>query len=253
MYKEYLWAEKAPYETDLRPSLEAHEVAGAKSAIVVCPGGGYTGKAVDHEGAAFCRLFNEAGYSAYQLDYRVFPCHYEAPLSDALRAVRVVRAKGYEKVGIIGFSAGGNLVCCAADYFDYGDPAAQDPIERVSSRPDALISCYAVVSFRAYTHSGSARALLGEHYGEEALMRRFSAELHVREDAPHAFIWHTVEDQAVPVENSLMLARAYQEKQVPFELHIFPSGEHGLGLAPGVPGTSQWPALMLDWLAREGF
>ena len=163
MCKEYLWAGKAPYETDLRPSIEAHCVPGAKSAVVVCPGGGYTMKAIDHEGAAFCRLFNDAGYSAYQLDYRVRPCHYEAPLSDALRAMRMVRAKGYEKVGIIGFSAGGNLVCNVANFFDYGKENAEDPIERFSSRPDALIACYAVVSFCAYAHEGSARALLGDH------------------------------------------------------------------------------------------
>ena len=253
MCKEYLWAGKAPYETDLRPSIEAHCVPGAKSAVVVCPGGGYTMKAIDHEGAAFCRLFNDAGYSAYQLDYRVRPCHYEAPLSDALRAMRMVRAKGYEKVGIIGFSAGGNLVCNVANFFDYGKTDAEDPIERVSSRPDALIACYAVVSFCTHAHEGSARPLLGEHYGEEALMHRFSAEMNVREDAPHAFIWHTVEDQAVPVENSLMLAQAYRAKRVPFEMHIFPQGAHGLGLAQDIPGACQWPQLMLDWLAREGF
>ena len=253
MCKEYLWAGKAPYETDLRPSIEAHCVPGAKSAVVVCPGGGYTMKAIDHEGAAFCRLFNDAGYSAYQLDYRVRPCHYEAPLSDALRAVRLVRAKGYEKVGIIGFSAGGNLVCNVANFFDYGKEDAEDPIERFSSRPDALIACYAVVSFCAYAHEGSALALLGEHFGEETLMQRFSAEMNVREDSPHAFIWHTVEDQAVPVENSILLAQAYHEKHVPFELHIFPQGVHGLGLAQDVPGACQWPQLMLDWLAREGF
>ena len=210
-------------------------------------------KAIDHEGAAFCRLFNDAGYSAYQLDYRVRPCHYEAPLSDALRAVRLVRAKGYEKVGIIGFSAGGNLVCNVANFFDNGKEDAEDPIERFSSRPDALIACYAVVSFCAYAHEGSALALLGEHFGEETLMQRFSAEMNVREDSPHAFIWHTVEDQAVPVENSILLAQAYREKCVPFEMHIFPQGAHGLGLAQDIPGACQWPQLMLDWLAREGF
>ena len=253
MQIEYLWNEKAPFQIDFRPFMECNPIPGAKSAIIVCPGGGYEFKSTEHEGREFCRFFNDAGYSAYQLDYRVFPCHREAPLQDALRAIRMVRAKGYEKVGIMGFSAGGNLACCAAVHFDGGNPDADDPVDRFSSRPDALISCYSVVSFQEYTHAGSVKALLADVAENEELQKRFSAQKNVKDDSPHAFIWHTAEDAAVPVENSLMLAGAYSAKKIPFEMHIFPNGGHGLGMAQGVPGTETWPELMLDWLKREAF
>ena len=251
-----LWPGEAPYSAfspgQAQPTLEAYPVPGARGAVVVCPGGGYVTKA-PHEGAPIAGMINEAGVSAYVLDYRVKPCHIEAPLSDAKRAVRVVRAMGYEKVAILGFSAGGHLCCSAATLYDAGDPASDDPVERLSSRPDGFIPCYAVVSFLSFPHQGSVGALLGDRKGETALKERFSAEQHVTDDTPPAFIWHTAADQGVPVGHSLLLAQALARCGVPMELHIFPEGRHGLGLAKDTPGACRWPALLQGWLIREGY
>lgn len=249
-----LWEGLAPYseEGDFQPSMRAYPVAGSRGAVVVCPGGGYAIKA-DHEGSTIARMLNAGGVSAYVLDYRVKPCHYEAPLSDAKRAIRTLRALGYEKVAILGFSAGGHLCCSAATLYDAGDPTSPDPIERLSSRPDGFIACYAVVSFLNHTHRGSAVNLLGDKADDLTLLRRFSAEQNVTRDTPPAFIWHTVADGGVPVENSLNLAKALSEKQVSYEMHLFPEGPHGLGLATGNPTVAQWAGLCQRWLARNGY
>ena len=232
--------------------MTAYPVEGSKGAVVVCPGGGYTGKAA-HEGAPVALMLNEAGISAYVLDYRVKPCHHEAPMADAHRAIRTLRSMGYEKVGILGFSAGGHLTCAAATLYDLGNPDAEDPIERFSSRPDAFIPCYAVVSFISFRHQGSVDSLLGERKTDFELIYRFSAEMHVDKNTPPAFIWHTAEDSGVPVENSLHLARAMAHAGVPYELHIFPNGSHGLGLAQNNPAAKDWPGLCQDWLLNLGF
>ncbi|MBP3655777.1 MAG: alpha/beta hydrolase [Clostridia bacterium] len=252
-----LWPEgRTPYMEECAgqpaPTLEAFPAEGSKGAVVVCPGGGYTHKA-QHEGAPIARMLQEAGVSAYVLDYRVAPCPYETPLGDAQRAVRTVRAMGYEKVAILGFSAGGNLACCAATLWDLGCPEAEDPIERQSCRPDGLISCYSVVSMTQHTHIGSVKSLLGEQAGSVVLQRRFSAERNVTKDTPPAFIWHTASDGAVPVENSLNLAAAMSLHGVPFELHIFPEGRHGLGLSHDVPAAAQWVPLCRRWLKDGGY
>ena len=251
-----LWPGEAPYTAESpsqrQPSLMPYRVEGSKGAVVVLPGGGYCMKA-DHEGGVIAEMINEAGVSAYVLDYRVKPCHYLAPLADAKRAIRTVRAMGYEKVAILGFSAGGHLCCSAATLYDAGDPQAEDPLERLSSRPDGFIPCYAVVSFTAFRHQGSVDALLGDKKTDYALLRRFSAELNVTSDTPPAFIWHTAADQAVPVENSLRLAGALAAACVPFEMHIFPEGAHGLGLAKDLPVVAQWAKLCQGWLVRQGY
>ena len=234
------------------PAITPYPVEGSRGAVVVCPGGGYCGRA-SHEGAHIAKMINAAGVSAFVLDYRVNPCHYEAPLTDAKRAIRTVRSMGYEKVAILGFSAGGHLCCSAATLYDLGNPDAEDPIERLSSRPDAFIPCYPVASFVSFRHQGSVENLLGEYKTNYPMLRRFSAELQVTPDTPPAFIWHTATDAGVPVENSIQLAAALSKAGVPFELHIFPEGPHGLGLAGGRPGAGEWPALCQKWLTRLGF
>ncbi len=251
-----LWPGDAPYTADSpgqrQPSLMPYPVEGAKGAVVVLPGGGYVMKA-DHEGRAIAEMINRAGVAAYVLDYRVKPCHFEAPLSDAKRAIRLVRSMGYEKVAILGFSAGGHLCCSAATLYDAGDPNAADPVQRLSSRPDGFIPCYAVVSFTSFRHQGSVEALLGDKKTDYTLLRHFSAELNVTPDTPPAFIWHTAVDEAVPVENSLNLASALSHAGVAFELHVFPAGHHGLGLAESVPQTAQWAGLLGKWLISQGY
>ena len=255
--KIYLWKEDAPYTQfsplQAQPSVTEYAVPGSRGAVVVVPGGGYCMKA-DHEGAPIAEMLNQAGVSAYVLDYRVKPCHMLAPLADAKRAIRLVRSMGYEKVAILGFSAGGHLTCTAATLYDAGDPDAADPLERLSSRPDAFIPCYAVVSFGAFTHRGSRESLLGQENADNwELVRKFSNELHITPDTPEAFIWHTAADQAVPVENSLNLALALSAQGVPYEMHIFPQGRHGLGLAEEFEDVKQWSALLQKWLVLRNY
>ena len=255
--KIYLWKEDAPYTQfsplQAQPSVTEYAVPGSRGAVVVVPGGGYCMKA-DHEGAPIAEMLNQAGVSAYVLDYRVKPCHMLAPLADAKRAIRLVRSMGYEKVAILGFSAGGHLTCTAATLYDAGNPDAADPLERLSSRPDAFIPCYAVVSFGAFTHRGSRESLLGQENADNwELVRKFSNELHITPDTPEAFIWHTAADQAVPVENSLNLALALSAQGVPYEMHIFPQGRHGLGLAEEYEDVKQWTALLQKWLVLRNY
>ena len=255
--KIYLWKEDAPYTQfsplQAQPSVTEYAVPGSRGAVVVVPGGGYCMKA-DHEGAPIAEMLNQAGVSAYVLDYRVKPCHMLAPLADAKRAIRLVRSMGYEKVAILGFSAGGQLTCTAATLYDAGDPDAADPLERLSSRPDAFIPCYAVVSFGAFTHRGSRESLLGQENADNwELVRKFSNELHITPDTPEAFIWHTAADQAVPVENSLNLALALSAQGVPYEMHIFPQGRHGLGLAEEFEDVKQWVPLLQKWLVLRNY
>lgn len=251
-----LWEKEAPYseysKDQPQPSLEAFPVPGSRGAMVVCPGGGYTHKAA-HEGVPIARLLQGAGISAYVLDYRVSPCHREAPLSDARRAIRLLKQRGYEKVGILGFSAGGHLCCSAATLYEPGNPESADPVERFSSRPDVFCPCYAVVTFGKYTHMGSRESLLGEEKDNEALVRRFSAELNVTRDTPPAFIWHTAQDGLVPAQNSLQLAMALRDNDVMFELHVYPLGHHGIGLGSENQVASQWGGEMCRFLVGMGF
>ena len=240
-----LWPDReAPYTAECpgqaQPSVKAFPVEGAKIAVVVCPGGGYEFKA-PHEGDPVAERFNREGIAAYVLDYRVKPCHWLAPLSDAQRAVRVVRAMGYDYVGILGFSAGGHLTCSVATHYDSGVAASEDPVERLSCRPDFFVPCYPVVSMSQYTHYGSVLALLGgsDRHEQE---RFFSAELNVTPDTPPAYIWHSSNDDLVPVENSLLLAGALARAGVLFELHVFADAPHGVGLAEDRPDIATWPA-----------
>ena len=235
-----------------QPSVKEFAVPGARSAMVICPGGGYHVK-VNHEKDNIAAIFEAAGIAAYILDYRVKPCHPETPLCDALRAIRVARSLGYEKVGIIGFSAGGHVCCSAATLYDMGDPEAADPIERLSARPDAFVSAYSVVSFTAFRHQGSLENLLGERKTDAALLNRFSAELNVTRDTPPGFIWHSRDDETVPVENSLLLAMALSVKGVPYELHVFPGGCHGAGVASPDPRAEAWSGMCVTWLKSLGF
>ena len=241
----------APSITIYYPQYRKDGQKNSPGVVLVCPGGGYTHKA-EHEGEPIAYMINMGDMAAAVLDYRVSPCPHGVPLGDAQRAIRLLRSMGYEKVAILGFSAGGNLACNAATHYDLGDPKAEDPVERFSCRPDGLISCYSVVSLVQNTHVGSLMSLLGKDYWKPALQRYYSAELNVTCDTPPAFIWHTAEDGAVPVENSLSLAAAYSRAGVPFELHVFPEGHHGIGLANGFSACA-WPGLCQSWLKRQGY
>jgi acetyl esterase/lipase len=152
----------------------------------------------------------------------------------------------------MGFSAGGHLASTVGTHFDDGRADAEDPVDRMSCRPDAMILCYPVITFGEYRHHGSMINLIGENPSDE-LIKLLSNELHVTPDTPPTFLWHTADDQAVPVQNSLLFAEALRRCGVPFELHIYPHGRHGLGLALGEPSVSSWTELCARWLKNLGF
>ncbi|HEV7501996.1 MAG TPA: alpha/beta hydrolase [Vicinamibacteria bacterium] len=229
------------------------------AAAVVCPGGGYTRLASDHEGKQVAEWLNSLGLSAFVLQYRVGPRYrHPAPLLDAQRALRLVRSRAQDfdvdpgRLGIVGFSAGGHLAATTGTHFDDGQPGAADPIDRMGSRPDFLILAYPVVTMSAaFAHRGSVDNLLGPS-PDPSLAADLSPELRVTARTPPAFLFHTADDATVPVENSLVLAEAFHRAGVPVELHVFPTGHHGLGLAPGDPVVSQWPGLCAAWLRALG-
>ncbi len=262
-----LWPGGAPgavgeAESD-RPRLFVHTPAEGRangSAIVIFPGGGYGGLAMDHEGVQIARWFNERGFAAYILRYRHAPAYrHPIPLTDAKRALRHVRhhaaANGIQsdRIGVMGFSAGGHLASTLATHFDAGDPQAADPIERVSCRPDFLILCYPVITFleEPYVHKGSRRNLLGENPPAE-LVEELSNERQVFAETPPTFLFHTSEDAAVPPENSILFYQALRAAKVPAELHIYRTGGHGVGLAQRQPLLAGWPGVLENWLKGLG-
>jgi acetyl esterase/lipase len=257
----YLWPDGAPGAmgdgSEDKPRLTPFllDGDGPFAAVVVCPGGGYGGRA-PHESAPIAQWLNTLGVAAFVLDYRVAPYRYPVPQHDAKRALRTVRANAAAwkidpaRVGILGFSAGGHLATSTATIFDAGDPAG-DAIERQSSRPDALIACYPVISSGPCGHRGSFNNLLGDPPPAD-LLAYMSLEDRVTAETPPTFLWSTSDDGAVPVENSLRFAMALRANNVPYALHVFPSGPHGLGLAEGHP-ASAWTRCCAEWLAEIGF
>lgn len=253
--KIYLW-ENPPYidysANDFRPSITEFKVNDNKTAVIVCPGGGYGCKA-SHEKDPIAKMFNDGGINAFTLDYNVYPCHKFAPLSDIQRAIRVARSLGYEKVATLGFSAGGHLCCTSGTLYNFEAYPKADEIDELSARPDAFIPCYPVASFGKYTHMGSRQNLLGDEKDNEELIHLLSSEENVTPDTPPCFIWHTANDEAVPVQNSLMLAWALAKNNVYFETHIYPNGCHGLGLAEDRNDISCWSKNAVIFLKNLGF
>ncbi|MFN0087518.1 MAG: alpha/beta hydrolase [Blastocatellia bacterium] len=229
------------------------------AAIVVCPGGGYA-RLAPHEGHDIAVWLNGLGVTAVVLKYRLGP-QYQHPsmMLDVQRAIRYTRAKSAEwkvdpnRVGVMGFSAGGHLASTAATHFDGGNAGATDPIDRLSSRPDAAILCYAVITMTdPHTHKGSRKNLLGETPAPE-MIDLMSNEKQITDRTPPTFLFHTEDDAAVPVENSLLFAAALRKSKVPHEMHIYEHGRHGVGLAPNDPALSSWPKLLENWLRARGF
>lgn len=225
--------------------------------VIVFPGGGY-GMRAEHEGKNISEMLNQNGFHSFVLNYRVAPYNHPAPLEDALRAVRFVRyyADSFgihkNKIAVLGFSAGGHLAITAAEKFDYGKSDG-DEIDKQNSRPDAAVFCYPVCTLLGeYTHKGSVKNLLGTDEPTD-LAYKLSGELNARDDMPPCFIWHTFGDTCVPVQNSLMLADALRKKNIPVEMHLFPDGPHGLGLAEKIPHTAQWAPLLCNWLRHQQF
>ncbi len=228
-------------------------------AVVICPGGGYGILAYDWEGTEIAKWLNSHGIAGIVLKYRlpedtsnVVP--HLSPLLDAQRALRTVRHNAADwnidpaKIGIMGFSAGGHLASTAGTHFDAGDPTSSDAIERLSSRPDFMILMYPVISFEtAAVHRGSRRNLLGEQDSPE-LVAKYSAEKNVTAETPPTILIHSADDKSVPVQNSLDLYTALVAQDIPVEMHLYPTGGHGFGLALDKGHLAGWTDRCIDWL-----
>jgi acetyl esterase/lipase len=261
-----LWEGDAPGALGQRvqdvPTLTPFPADPAKkngASIVILPGGGY-GNLAEHEGTGYAEFFAAQGVTAYVLKYRLGSNGYRHPamLNDVARAVRLVRTfakrDGLDpaRVGVIGSSAGGHLASTIATHSDAGQPAATDAVERESSRPDVAILCYPVISLGEFGHAGSRKNLLGDKPDPE-LLKNLSNELQVTAQTSPSFIWHTVEDKTVPVENAHLFAAALRSAGVPYSLHIYEKGAHGLGLGrPGKPAPP-WAEQCLYWLKERKF
>lgn len=246
-----LWNENAPVskqdvykEEDMIPEITMYAPPPWKrsnKAVVIFPGGGYSQLSVQAS-ERYAQVFNEEGHWAFIVKYRLGKL-YPAQLFDALRAIRLVRNAaeelGYspDKIGVMGSSAGGHLAAMCAVHYDKG-VTGKDEKEEISARPDFSIHAYPVISgVSEKSHKGSFFHLFGKREPEREELIETSAELHVNKNTPPAFLWHTFADTLVPMENSLLYAKALRENAIPFELHIYPLGSHGLGTG----GTARHP------------
>lgn len=250
---ELLWPNGAPGavgEDDLdKPALTPWLVKnGSGLAVIVCPGGGYGGLAMDHEGRQIAAWLNSQGIAAFVLKYRLGPRYrHPAPLQDLQQAIRMVRRRAKEwnvdpaRLGVWGFSAGGHLASTAATHF-----------EAPGTRPDFAILAYPVITFtnEEFVHKGSRKNLLGDSPGSD-LKEDLSTELRVTRETPPVFLFHTSEDKGVPPENSILFYMACRKAGVPVEMHIYEKGPHGVGLGSTDLALSSWPARLADWLRRR--
>ena len=231
------------------------------TAVVIFPGGGYQHLSMEKEGSDVANWLAASGITAFVVRYRLGPTyHHPVMLSDAQRAIRIVRARAPEwgidpkRVGIIGFSAGGHLASTAGTHFDAGLASSADAIDRESSRPDFMMLIYPVITMRgdSLTHRGSRTNLLGTT-PDEALVRLLSNETQVTRETPPTFLIHSTDDTTVPVENATLFYSALKKAAVPAEMHVFEYGGHGYGLAPGDPVLAAWTTMAEGWMRRHGW
>jgi acetyl esterase/lipase len=231
-------------------------------AVVICPGGGYGVLAYDWEGLDIAKWLNSHGIAGIVLKYRLPSAESQTephmvPLTDAKRALRLARSHAEEwnispdKIGIMGFSAGGHLASTLATHFDAGDNQGSDPVEKLSSRPDFAILAYPVVSFdMSFTHSGSRNNLIGQN-PDPKWVEYFSNEKQVSEETPPTFLFHAQDDATVPVRHSLAFLEALTAHKVPAELHVYPTGGHGFSLSINKEGTQKgWTDSCIKWLGE---
>jgi len=262
-----LWETKAPGASGEAPedipTLTIYmppSTAGPMTAVIIAPGGGYRALSMNKEGRVPANYFNSLGIAAFVLKYRLGPkYHHPVEIGDGQRAIRLVRARAAEwhidpnRIGIMGFSAGGHLAATLSTHFDPGHANAGDPIDRAGSRPDFAILGYPVITFtEAWTHQGSKVMLLGEN-ADPALVRSLSNETQVTSATPPTYLFHTNADTAVPVENSIHYFLALRKAGVPAEMHIFKDGAHGAGMPMQDPALSEWPKTLTNWLRASGF
>ncbi|HEX4265433.1 MAG TPA: alpha/beta hydrolase [Verrucomicrobiae bacterium] len=245
----------------LTPFFPAADSAG-RAAMVICPGGGYAGLAA-HEGEGYAHWLASKGITCFVLKYRLGSAGYRYPveLEDGARAIRLVRSRAGEwklnpnRIGIIGSSAGGHLASMVMTHFDAGNSNATDVIDRQSSRPDVAVLCYPVITMGKFAHQGSKKNLLGDN-PPSALVEETSSELQVTKDSPPCFVWSTSDDTVVPIENTLEFAEALRKARVPFEVHVYEHGAHGLGLGSREYNPQKWHPWVAEctrWLKDQGF
>lgn len=263
----FLWPDGAPRalgnaEID-RPSLTIYPASPTNkvpTGIVICSGTGYSHLALEHEGREIAEWLNSLGISSFVLKYRLGPKYrYPIELWDAQRAIRYVRAHAAQlgiyadRVAVWGLSAGGHLASTAGTHFDSGNPAAPDPIDRQSSRPDFMILTYPVITLEEpYAHVGSRTNLLGEK-PNPGLVQSLSNHRQVTTGTPPTFLFHTTADQTVPVENSILFYLALRRSRIPAEMHVYSKGDHGVGLAQDDPVLRTWTDRLADWLKVQGY
>lgn len=249
-----------------QPQLFIHKAPADKSvgaAVIVCPGGGYGGLMMSYEGHEVAQWFNEFGVTSFVLKYRLGNRYkHPAQIQDAQRAIQYVRTNAKQlgvapdRIGIMGFSAGGHLSAMAATLFDREDLkpnlAGNDPLAAASNRPDFAVLCYPVITMTdPFGHRGSRRNLLGDKPSDE-LIDLVSAEKQVTAKSPSTFIFHTTNDRVVPVENALLMYSAFREAKADIEMHIYRDGPHGVGLFRK-PSTAVWPEQLKSWMSHQGW
>ena len=256
-----LWDATIPHSTpdaDVPNRMTRFSAPGSelKPAVVVLPGGGYVGRTA-HEGVPIAEFYQSQGFHAFVVDYRIAPHRFPAALSDVQRAIRLIRRNAADwcvdpqRIFVCGFSAGGHLAASAAILAD-DVSAVGDAADAFDFRPNGAVLGYPVISgMEAHGHTGSHQNLLGERFAAEC--EPLSLQNRVDSHTPPCFIWHTAADAVVPVVHSLVLAEALAKQKIPYELHIFPHGYHGLGLAlddPAYADVARWAGWSADWIRR---
>ncbi|MEO7425737.1 MAG: alpha/beta hydrolase [Fibrobacteria bacterium] len=270
---ELLWADvvagRSGDSANFKPTLLSYPVSGPKangSAVLICPGGGYVDLAYTYEGIDVAKKFNSYGVSAFVVKYRRSPGFmYPVPIDDGRRAMRMIRSRARQlnidtnRIGIMGFSAGGHLASTILTHYDLGDQLAKDTVDRMSCKPAFAILVYPVISMRSgITHTGSRDALLGKP-ADTALVTFLSNELQVKPTTPPTFLVHAKDDPTVPYANSQLFYDACIKSKVTARLLPFTHGPHGFGLANGsdgasnIPEISVWPDSCAKWLEVNGF
>ena len=265
-----LW-ENTPGMCEEVPTVTYYQPENKKSdaAVVIFPGGGY-GHRASHEGKDYAEFYNENGISAFVVDYRVSPHRFPLPLLDARRAVRFVRFNAEKfgidknKVAVMGSSAGGHLASMISTYYNEIDFEGADEIDKEDFIPNKQILCYPVINLcgKEYSHAGSGRNLLWEEHGMKGAS--LSPDFIASAQTPDAFIWHTFNDNVVDVRNSLEYASKLKSVGVGAEVHIFPEGNHGLGLCKNhvhcegkdpkmLNHVAQWMPLVINWFKYIGY
>jgi len=257
-----IWSNGVPHakgttDSDI-PKVTIYLPEGVKTpsaAMLICPGGGYHALCSTYEGHDIAKWLNKQGIAGIVLQYRVSPYRHPIPFMDATRAMRLIRfnSKAWNidpnRIGIIGFSAGGHLASTVGTNFDYGNPKSPDPVEHMSCRPDFMVLVYPVITMGDKTHKGSRNNLLGALPSENDV-KLLSNELHATSKTPPTFITHSKTDGAVSVDNSRMFYEALKKNGVISEYFELPSGGHGLGCGKGLK-WKQWQDACSLWLKKQ--